>query len=144
MFTRCPFFNRGNLEKSKLHEKEFLRSVERTIISTECFFGFSGLFFPNLEKREKILEKKNLNIEKFWKMSKLSGKIFPYTWKNFSGQLELKLKLFFFFPSRKVSGKKFEQFCCPQKSPEQSRKNSFLKHFDVKTSSIFPQFYGKW
>ena len=43
----------------------------RTIISTECFFGLSGLFeelehfFPNLEKTEKILEKKNLNIEKF-------------------------------------------------------------------------------
>ena len=58
MFARCPFFNRGNLEKSKLHEKEFILTVARTIISTECFFGFSGLFFPNLEKTEKILEKK--------------------------------------------------------------------------------------
>ena len=62
-------------------------------------------------------------------MSKLSGKIFPDSWKNFSVQLEkffrtvgVKVKVIFFFPSRKVSGKKFEQFCCPQKSPEQSRK----------------------
>ena len=67
MFTRCPFFNQGNLEKSKLHEKEFLRSVERTIISTECFFGFSGLFFPNLEKTEKILEKKKFEYRKILK-----------------------------------------------------------------------------
>ena len=64
-------------------------------------------------------------------MSKLSGKNFPDSWKNFSVQLEkffrtvgVKVKVIF-FPSRKVSGKKFEQFCCPQKSPEQSRKYFF-------------------
>ena len=119
MFTRCPFFNRGNLEKSKLHEKEFLRSVERTIISTECFFGFSGLFFPNLEKTEKILEKKNLNIEKFWKMSKLSGKIFPDSWKNFSVQLEK----FFRTVGVKVKVIFFSQV---EKSPEKNLNNSVV------------------
>ena len=62
-------------------------------------------------------------------MSKLSGKIFPTLWKNFSGELEkffwrvaVAVKVNLFSSSRKVSGKKFEQFCCPQKSPEQSRK----------------------
>ena len=50
-------------------------------------------------------------------MSKLSGKIFPTLWKNFSGELEkffrrvaVKVKVNFFSSSRKVSGKKFEQF----------------------------------
>ena len=130
MFARCPFFNRGNLEKSKLHEKEFILTVARTIISTECFFfGFSGLFeelvqhfLPNLEKTEKILEKKSLNIKKSWVKLQLSGKICPTLKKKFSWEMELKL---FFFPSRKVTGKGFEQFCFHQKSPEQSR-NSIL------------------
>ena len=45
-------------------------------------------------------------------MSKLSGKIFPYTWKNFSGQLELKLKLFFFSQV--------------EKSPEKNLNNSVV------------------
>ena len=68
-------------------------------------------------------------------MSKLSGKIFPTLRKNFSRELEkfflrvgVKVKVNFFSSSRKVSGKKFEQFCCPQKSPEQSRKPYFRPH----------------
>ena len=45
----------------------------RTIISTECFFGLSGLFeelehfFPNLVKTEKILEKKKFEYRKILK-----------------------------------------------------------------------------
>ena len=51
-------------------------------------FGLSGLFeelehfFPNLEKTEKILEKK-LNIEKSWKIRQLSKNFSNYSGKFF-------------------------------------------------------------
>ena len=44
----------------------------------------------------------NNSPEKFFQ---LSGKIFPESWKNFSGELQLKLKLIFFLQVEKSQEK---------------------------------------
>ena len=68
------------------------------LLPTELFNFFSWDFST---WRKKI----NFNSNSQEKFFQLSGKIFPESWKNFSGELQLKLKLIFFLQVEKSQEK---------------------------------------
>ena len=44
MFSRCPFFNRGNLEKTSNYTRTIFLQFARTIMTTDCFFAMFWFF----------------------------------------------------------------------------------------------------
>ena len=81
MFSRCPFFNRGNLEKTSNYTRTIFLQFARTIMTTDCFFAM--FWFFRMKIRFFVLkseEKKGWVITPLGKFfflhRKLWGKIF--------------------------------------------------------------------
>ena len=84
MFSRCPFFNRGNLEKTSNYTRTIFLQFARTIMTTDCFFAM--FWFFRMKIRFFVLKSEE---KKGWVITPL-GKIFflhRKLWgKNFSSQ----------------------------------------------------------
>ena len=92
MFSRCPFFKRGNLAKTSNYTRTIFLQFARTIMTTDCFFAMFWFFrmiirFIVLKSEEKKgwvitpLGKFFFLHRKLWGKiflhRKLWGKIFP-------------------------------------------------------------------
>ena len=70
MFSRCPFFNRGNLEKTSNYTRTIFLQFARTIMTTDCFFAM--FWFFRMKIRFFVLKSEE---KKGWVITPL-GKIF--------------------------------------------------------------------
>ena len=88
MFSRCPFFNQGNLEKTSNYTRTIFLQFARTIMTTDCFFAM--FWFFRMKIRFFVLKSEE---KKGWVITPL-GKFFfssqKTVRKNFSSQKTVK------------------------------------------------------